>query len=102
MIEGCIKITSQSGIANQTEIQMLIFQRGNSYPLLANINDSNSKKSINEGASVQLCSKTKSFNKIEVFHSDPLIGFRFLAITESQEKGACLDLFNFIPVVQKP
>lgn len=98
-IDAFLKLTCQSGQADETEIQLLAFQQGSTRPVLASVNDTEGKKTINNGAEVKLHSKVVAFNKVEVFQSEPMIGFKFLALTDNDGKPA-LDLYNFLPVVQ--
>lgn len=94
-IEGMIKITSQPGNSNQTEIRMMVCQRGNPVPLLLSVNEDNKVERL-AISPVAINSRVKASSKMIIQKSDPLIGFSFVALTENN--GIPLvQQFNFLP-----
>lgn len=79
----------------------MVFQQGSSHPVLASVNDSQEQRPVLDGTKIQLHSRVPAFNKAEVIQSEPMIGFKFVTLSENDGKQS-LDLFNFLPVVQAP
>lgn len=96
LVQSILKITSQSGCADQTEIKLLIFVKGHDRPLIANVNEE--EKLQPTGLSpVPLCGSGQIGRLVEIFTCDPITGFSFLAITETDIEGRSLDRYKFLP-----